>query len=128
MGEEREKTPRLFDDGPGAGGTGKTTRGGKPRIEEPQRRHGEIRFECSRPREPILKSLPGANAWKQTKPSSSTELGPAPAAPATPAAPRVPRCAVQDCKTGKIAADGCVDDGKGGRLCASCVNACAPPP
>ncbi len=40
-----------------------------------------------------------------------------------PSGPK-PRCATQDCKTKKIIDDGCVDDAKGGRLCASCVMAC----
>jgi hypothetical protein len=37
---------------------------------------------------------------------------------------REPRCAVQDCKTHQIIDDGCVTDWKGGKTCASCVNAC----
>lgn len=68
---------------------------------------------------------PGAGAHGSrtgvAAPSSAT------LAPPTAPAP-TPRCATQDCKTGKIVDDGCVDDGKGGRLCASCVNACPPDP
>jgi len=37
---------------------------------------------------------------------------------------KTPICAVQDCATGKVVDNGCTDDGR----CASCMNACAPPP
>lgn len=41
-----EKTLRLFEELPGAENTGKApSSGGKPRIEEPQRAQGEMRFE-----------------------------------------------------------------------------------
>jgi hypothetical protein len=40
---------------------------------------------------------------------------------------KTPRCATQDCASGKIVDDGCVDDGKGGRICVACVNPCPPP-
>lgn len=49
-----------------------------------------------------------------------------PTSTATPSGQK-PRCATQDCKTKQMIDDGCVDDGKSGRLCASCINACPPP-
>jgi hypothetical protein len=74
------------------------------------------------------KSAPAGEQREGPKPSAepvTAEPVPPPAAPQqpTPAGP-TPRCAVQDCKTHQIIDDGCVDDGKGGRICASCVNPC----
>lgn len=56
-----EKTQQLFEDAPGAPGTGKATSGGKPRIEEPQRAQGEMRFEF--PEEALEPSHPARVIW-----------------------------------------------------------------
>lgn len=54
-------TRRLFEDAPGVEGSGKVTRGGKPRIEEPQRRQGEMRFEF--PEDTLEPSHPARVIW-----------------------------------------------------------------
>ena len=76
----------------------------------------------------VLAGSLSCGGCKSSGARATRDAAPTPTTPTTPAAPRVPRCAVQDCKTGNIVDDGCVDDGKGGRLCAACVNVCAPPP
>ena len=54
-------TLRLFDDAPGADGSRNVTRGGKPRIEEPQRAQGEMRFEF--PEDALEPSHPARVIW-----------------------------------------------------------------
>src|SRR3972149_5429459 len=56
-----QKTPRLFEDSPGPQGNGKVTSGGEPRIEEPQRRQGEMRFEF--PEDALDPSHPARVLW-----------------------------------------------------------------
>ncbi|NCS74774.1 MAG: transposase [Deltaproteobacteria bacterium] len=57
-----ETTLRLFDDSPGAESSGKATAsGGRPRIEEPQRAQGEMRFEF--PEDALEPSHPARVIW-----------------------------------------------------------------
>jgi hypothetical protein len=65
---------------------------------------------------------PATDPSARPEPPSEPPATTPPSPPATPR--RTPSCAVQDCKTHQIIDDGCVDDEKGGKLCASCVNAC----
>jgi transposase len=57
-----EKTLRLFDDSPGAENTEQVSaNGGKPRIEEPQRAQGEMRFEF--PEDALEPTHPARVLW-----------------------------------------------------------------
>jgi transposase len=56
-----EKTAPLFEEVPGTGVAGTATKGGKPRIEEPQRRQGEMRFEY--PEDTLAPSHPARVLW-----------------------------------------------------------------
>jgi transposase len=56
-----DKTARLFEDAPETEGSSKATQGGKPRIEEPQRRQGEMRFEY--PEDTLALSHPARVIW-----------------------------------------------------------------
>lgn len=73
------------------------------------------------------KGEPTPSAPPPAATSSAPPANPTATATAKPTATATPRCAVQDCATKKILDDGCVDDGKGGKLCASCVNPCPAP-
>ena len=59
--EGMENAPRLFEDAPGAEGTRKASSKGKPRIEEPRRAQGEMRFEF--PEDALEPSHPARVIW-----------------------------------------------------------------